>query len=66
MLYEVITDVDLGRLAVAAGLAALEARNGVPALCNPYVGARFGLAAVTTTLALAPDAALAARVPLDA
>ena len=36
---------------------------------NPYVGARFGLAAVTTTLELAPDAPLAAafvrhRAPL--
>jgi reductive dehalogenase len=50
------SDVDLGRLAVAAGLAQIE--DGV--LVNPYVGARFGLAAVTTTLALAPDAPLAA------
>jgi len=59
-------EVDLGRLAVAAGLAALHGRSGAPSLWNPYVGARFGLAAVTTTLALAPDAPLAARTPLDA
>ena len=60
------SEVDLGRLAVAAGLAALEQGNGAPALCNPYVGVRFSLAAVTTTLALAPDAPLAVRAPLDA
>ncbi|MGW8270243.1 MAG: 2Fe-2S iron-sulfur cluster-binding protein [Burkholderiales bacterium] len=60
------SEVDLGRLAVAAGLAALEQRNGAQALRNPYIGTRFGLAAVTTTLALAPDAPLAVRAPLDA
>jgi reductive dehalogenase len=49
------SDVDLGRLAVAAGLARCE--RG--ALRNPYVGTRFGLAAVTTTLELASDAPLA-------
>lgn len=49
------SDVDLGRLAVAAGLARVsEAR-----LVNPYVGHRFGLAVVTTTLELAPDLPLA-------
>jgi len=40
------SDVDLGRLAVAAGLARVEGGT----LVNPYVGARFGLARVTTTL----------------
>jgi reductive dehalogenase len=49
------SDVDLGKLAVAAGLA----RVADGALANPYVGTRFGLAAVTTTLELAPDAPLA-------
>ncbi|MCB1998389.1 MAG: 4Fe-4S dicluster domain-containing protein, partial [Rhodoferax sp.] len=43
-----------GRLAVAAGLA-------MPDGANPYVGKRFGLAAVTTTMVLAPDAPLAER-----
>ena len=51
------TDVDLNQLAVAAGLAAVEA----DALCAPYLGARFGLAAVTTTLAMAHDAPLAPK-----
>ena len=45
------TDVDLNRLAVAAGLAAVD--NG--AVSNPYLGSNFGLAAVTTNFALAPD-----------
>ncbi len=49
------TDVDLGRLAIAAGLA----RGDGGALVNPYLGTRFGLAAVTTDMALAPDAPLA-------
>jgi len=55
------SDVDLNRLAVAAGLA--EVAGGT--LRNPYVGNRFGLAAVTTTLELAPDAPLARAGPLD-
>ncbi len=49
------SDVDLGKLAVAAGLATVE--DG--ALTHPYVGTRFGLAAVTTTFAMAPDQPLA-------
>ncbi|MEZ5751577.1 MAG: 2Fe-2S iron-sulfur cluster-binding protein [Paracoccaceae bacterium] len=44
-------EVDLGRLALSSGLAYAE--NGVAV--NPYLGTRFGLAAVTTTLELAPD-----------
>ncbi len=49
------SDVDLGKLAVAAGLATVE--NG--ALSHPYIGTRFGLAAVTTTFDVAPDLPLA-------
>ncbi|NNF78468.1 MAG: NAD-binding oxidoreductase, partial [Rhizobiales bacterium] len=45
------SDVDLGKLTVAAGLAV--AHEGK--LTNPYVGARFGVAAVTTDLVIAPD-----------
>ncbi len=52
------SDVDLGRLAVAAGLARTVRENGEVVLVNPYVGTRYGLAAVTTTLGLAPDAPL--------
>ena len=52
------SDVDLNQLAVAAGLATLE--NGE--LVNPYVGSGFGIAAITTTFAVATDKPL---VPLD-
>ena len=44
-------DVDLNKMAVAAGLATVE--NGV--LKHPYVGAGFGLSVVTTTFEIAPD-----------
>ncbi len=50
-------DVDLGRIAVAAGLATLE--DG--ALVHPYIGTRFGLSVVTTDFAVAEDRPL---VPL--
>ena len=46
------SDVDLNRLAVSAGLA-------LASLENPLVGRRYGLAALTTTLELAPDRPLA-------
>ena len=49
------SDVDLNRLVVAAGLANCEAG----ALVNPYLGTRFGVAAVSTNLVLAPDRPLA-------
>ncbi len=49
------TDVDLNQLAVATGLATIE--DGV--LVNPYLGTRFGVAALTTTLELTHDGALA-------
>jgi ferredoxin-NADP reductase/epoxyqueuosine reductase QueG len=52
---ETSSDVDLARLAVACGLATHE--NG--ALIAPFLGPRFGLAAITTTMPLAHDAPLA-------
>ncbi len=48
------SDVDLGKLAVAAGLS-------LPDGSNPYVDRRFGLAAVTTDLALSADLPLATQ-----
>ena len=51
------TDVDLNRLGIAAGLCVPDPATGD--LLNPFVGRRFGLAAITTTLDLAPD------LPLD-
>ncbi|MCB1391597.1 MAG: NAD-binding oxidoreductase, partial [Rhodobacteraceae bacterium] len=50
------SEVDLPRLAVSSGLAFV--RDGLAV--SPYLGTRYGLAAVTTTLELAPDAPLAA------
>ncbi|MCF6322016.1 MAG: 2Fe-2S iron-sulfur cluster-binding protein [Rhizobiaceae bacterium] len=50
------SDVDLNKLAIGAGLACGE--NGE--LLNPFVGKRFGLAAVTTTFEVACDKPLAA------
>ncbi len=49
------SDTDLLRLAAGAGLA----RVSQVRLVNPYVGERFGLAAVTTTFELEPDQPLA-------
>lgn len=66
------SDLHLGRLAVAAGLALPRADAGGVALVNPFVGTRFGLAAVSTTFEMAPDRPLAgtalraaARAPAD-
>ncbi|MEM9048296.1 MAG: reductive dehalogenase domain-containing protein [Pseudomonadota bacterium] len=53
------SDVCLNRLSVASGLARLE-RGAIAA---PFVGPRFGVAAVTTTLPLALDKALSERQP---
>jgi reductive dehalogenase len=49
------TDVNLHRLAVSAGLALVGADGGI---ANPFIGKRFGLAALTTDLELACDAPL--------
>jgi reductive dehalogenase len=49
------SDVNLHALVVASGLASLEDGDTV----NPYIGKRFSLAAVTTTLELAADKPLA-------
>ena len=50
------SDVDLNRLAVAAGLVRAD-------LTNPYLGKRYALAAITTTLELAPDRPLGPATP---
>lgn len=49
------SDVDLNKLAVAAGLATT--KDGT--LVHPYIGSRFGLAAVTTSFEMAVDRPLA-------
>jgi len=45
------SDVDLNYLAISAGLATIENNE----LENPYVGQRFGLAAISTEFEFAPD-----------
>ncbi len=49
------SDVDLGKLAVAAGLASVERGRTFA----PYIGEGFGLAVVTTNMEMMPDAPLA-------
>jgi len=55
------SELDLPRLAVAAGLAGIEGGE----IANPFLGRRFGLAAVSTTLELAADAPLAPGLGRD-
>ncbi|MEM9426218.1 MAG: 4Fe-4S double cluster binding domain-containing protein [Pseudomonadota bacterium] len=54
------SDVDLNRLAVIAGLAVVKGGE----LWNPFLGDRFGIAALTTTFEMTPDAPLALDQPL--
>ena len=56
------SDVNLAKLAVSAGLALPDAAGAV---VNPFVGDRFQLAAVTTTLDLAADAPLRRQTLAD-
>ncbi|MTI16066.1 reductive dehalogenase [Rhodobacteraceae bacterium RKSG542] len=56
------SDIDLGRLAVSAGMAEV-LPDGT--LSHPYIGSRFTLAAVTTTLEFAEDKPLAPRSLID-
>ena len=51
-------DLDLERLALECGLAAPVAGQQAPG--NPFIGARFGLAVVSTTMVLGADKPLAA------
>lgn len=48
------TDVDLGKLAVATGLVSIEAGK----LVAPWLGTRFGVAAITTEMEFAHDGPL--------
>ena len=49
------SDVHLGKLAIAAGLAATQGTS----VTAPWIGTRFGLTVVTTEMTLAPDMPLA-------
>lgn len=55
------SDINLNRLAAVAGLLSMEAGR-----CEaPYIGGRFGLAAVTTSMVLETDLPLAPRASQD-
>jgi len=49
------SDIDLRKAAVAAGIATIDDQT----LRNPFIGSRFGLAVVTTTMAIKADMPLA-------
>ncbi len=53
------TDVNLNVLAVASGLTTVVEDDAGTRIENPFVGRHFGMAAITTTMALAPDRPLA-------
>ena len=53
------TDVDLNKLAVAAGLASVEEDRLVNPFVGPFVGDRFQIVAITTDFEMAIDAPLA-------
>ncbi len=55
------TDVNLHVLGIAAGVLT----HGDGTVKAPFLGARFGIAAVTTTFGMTQDAPLAARQPFD-
>jgi len=55
------SDVNLNRLAVAAGLGEVIDTPHGPVVTNPFLGTRYGIAAITTTFELAPDKALKPR-----
>jgi len=53
------SDVNLYALSAAAGLTTIEQNETGPYLTNPYLGRRFGIGVITTTLPLQPDWPLA-------
>lgn len=55
------SDVNLNKLALAAGLGELVDTPHGPVIENPFLGTRFGITAVTTTFELAPDKPLKPR-----
>ena len=55
------SDLDLDYLLLCCGLGEVADSNGSSKVVNPYLGAQFGMAVVSTTMELAGDAPLAAR-----
>lgn len=56
------SDVDLNKIAIAAGVATIDSDNQIT---SPYIGRRFGLAVVTTSLTMKADEPLDPRVGLS-
>ncbi|MGB1214055.1 MAG: reductive dehalogenase [Pikeienuella sp.] len=59
------TDVDLNKLAVAAGLGIVRRGADGPCIENPYLGTQFGITVITTLFEIAPDRPLANSTVLD-
>ncbi|MAU41517.1 MAG: hypothetical protein CMF31_07830 [Kordiimonas sp.] len=59
------TDVDMDQMLLASGLGEVVGVNGSARVENPYLGRRFGMAVVTTTLEMATDQPLAPRGLVD-
>ncbi len=55
------SELDFDAILLACGLAEGASGNGRAKLRNPYLGERYGLAVVSTSMVLAPDRALAPR-----
>ncbi len=55
------SDVNLNKLAVAAGLSEVIETPSGPVISNPFLGTHFGICAITTTFELAPDMPLKPR-----
>ncbi len=55
------TELNHDYIALAAGVGEMTSANGTQAISNPFLGTRFGIAVVSTTMELAADLPLAER-----
>ena len=55
------TDLDFELILLATGLGEVQSTDGQTTVINPYLGDRFGMAVVSTTMELATDKPLALR-----
>ena len=59
------TELDLNNMLLCSGLGELKQVNGSAVVSNPYLGEKFGMAVVSTTMAFAADQPLDAGGVLD-
>ena len=59
------SDVNLNKLVVASGLGEVIDSPHGPVVSNPFLGTRYGVAAITTTFKVAPDKPLKPRANLS-